>query len=142
MPDDLSILSDHPGLLTAAGIAALIGYSLKIAAQASDTVAGMLGRLGRRWQEQDRRAVRRVRRDREARDVVVEDLRGQLAHFVERVAVLEERMAKLQAHVDLTDDYLAYDAAWHARAERHAVREGYALPPHQTFTEWRRARTP
>ena len=137
MPSEFAILSNNPGLVTIAAIAFVVGYILKIASQASESVAKLLGGLGRRWREQDQQAVRRVSRQRRQQDAVAEDLRRELAHFVGRVDRLDSQVDHLQRRADLHDDYLAYDAGWHARFDRHAAREGWVIPPppHMTFSE-------
>lgn len=138
--DELAVLADNPRLIPVAGVLFLIGYGLKIAAQASETVAKMLGGLGRRWQEQKRKAEQNAIDARESRNAVIEDLRGQVEHFVERVDRLDRRVTRLQDDADLRDDYLAYDAEWHAQLERHAALAGWepVPPPHKTFGEFRR----
>ena len=137
-----AILEDNPQLITVFGVLFLIGYGLKVAAQASDTVAGMLGRIGRRWQAQKQAALALAAQEKASTSAVVEDLRGEVKHFVGRVERLSGQVTVLQDKADLRDDYLAYDAEWHADIDRHAARSGWVFPPprHLSFNEFARER--
>lgn len=140
--DEISFLSSSgdPRIISVFGFLILIYYGLKIAAQASETFAKMLGGLGRRWQAQRRRAEEEAREERAAKNAVIEDLRSQVDHFVGRVETMDKRLNRLQTDADLRDDYLAYDAEWHAELDRSAAGGGFVPPPHMTFREFVLAR--
>jgi hypothetical protein len=141
-PDLPAVLNQNPRIITAFGVLFLIYYGLKVAAQASDTFASMLGGLGRRWMSQKQRAQAAAEAGRTATNLVVEDMRGELKHFVGRVERLSGQVQTLQENADLRDDYLAYDTEWHAEIDRHAAAVGWEFPPprHLSFTEFARAR--
>ncbi|WP_032368601.1 hypothetical protein [Rhodococcoides fascians] len=132
-PEDIAkIVSNNPTLLTILGVLLIAGYVLKIVAQASETGAKLLGPLGKRWREQGNRAARRASTRRGEDNAVIADLRAQLDHFVTRVETLEKKSTQ-------KDEYLTYDAEWHATNEIHAAEHGYdfPLPRHLTFNEFR-----
>lgn len=132
-PEDIAkIVANNPTLLTILGILLIAGYVLKIVTQASDTVAKLLGPLGKRWREQGNRTVRRAEARRQVDNAENVDLRNQLKHF-------RERLDEVEKNSNLRDDYLVYDAEWHATNEIHAAEQGYQfpMPKHMTFSEFR-----
>jgi hypothetical protein len=140
VPSDgfLALISDNPKLITAFGILAIVGYALKLASQMSETFAGLLGGIGRRWREQGERRTRSALNSSAATNAVVVDLRAQLEHFVGRVKTLERNATERARVSDVKDDYLVYDAEWHARIEMHGAQAGWVFPPpaHKTYTEF------
>lgn len=138
MPDELAVLADHPQLATWFGVLVLAGYALKLLAQASDTVAGLLGRLGKRWQDQKAASIARAEKARQTDNAQIVDMGKQLEHFIGRVKTLERRQGQMQETADLTADYLAYDAEWHANHNIHAATQGWTFPPpaHLSFAEY------
>lgn len=132
-PEDIAkIVSNNPTLLTILGFLLIAGYVLKIVAQASETGAKLLGPLGKRWREQGDRAARRASVRRSEENAVIVDLKAQVEHFVARVKALEKNSSQ-------TNEYLVYDAEWHATNEIHAKEHGYNFPPpeHMTYNEFR-----
>lgn len=132
-PEDIAkIVANNPTLLTILGILLIAGYVLKIVAQASETVSKYIPVLGKRWREQGDRTVRKASSRRAEDNAVIADLRDQLEHFITRVKTLERKSSE-------KDEYLTYDAEWHATNEIHAAEFGYTFPPprHMTFKEFR-----
>lgn len=143
-PEEIAKVIEHnPTLLTILGILLIAGYVLKIVSQASETVAKYLGPVGRRWREQGNRVARRAEARRVEDNEVIRDLKARLEYFVEQVQDLKTHGKEKEASYEVKDDYLTYDAEWHALNEIHAAEHGYEfLPPkHMTFNEFRRQAT-
>lgn len=140
-PEEIAkLVSNNPTLLTLLTILLIAGYALKILAQASETASKYIPVLGKHWREQGNKAARRAaaqQQQEEARRNTEHaenaDLRSQLAHF-------KKRLDEVERNSELTNDYLVYDAEWHASNEIHAAEHGHTfLPPkHLTYNEFRR----
>lgn len=135
MPDELAALASYPQFATWVGALILAGYVLKLVAQASETVAGMLGKIGARWQAQKVASVARAAAARETDNAMLVDMKSQLDHFTGRVSTLETRLVQMMTQNDLYADYIAWDAEWHATADIHRA-SGQPLPLHLTFAEY------
>lgn len=139
-PEDIAkIVANNPTLLTILGILLIAGYVLKIVAQASDTVAKLLGPLGKRWREQGNRTVRKAAVRRAEDNEVIRDLKARVEYFVGQVEELKKHGRDREVEYEMKDDYLTYDAQWHADNNIHAAANGYEFPPpqHMTFKEFR-----
>ncbi|WP_032380550.1 hypothetical protein [Rhodococcoides fascians] len=147
-PEDIAkIVSNNPTLLTILGVLLIAGYVLKILSQASETSAKLLGPLGKRWREQGNRAARRAdarrsedEKRRKEDNEVIRDLKARLEYFVAQVEDLKAHGKEKEAAYEVKDDYLTYDAEWHALNKIHAAENGHEfLPPeHMSFNEFRR----
>lgn len=139
MPSEelLNAFSDHPGLIKWAAIIAFGVYVLRLASQMSETVAGLLGGIGRRWRRAGERTTRSARR-REETNAKVLDLENTVKHLAERLDESDKKATEARIREDLKSDYLTYDADWHYRNERHAASHGWAFPEphHMTFDEY------
>lgn len=140
-PEEIAKVIEHnPTLLTILGILLIAGYVLKIVSQASETVSKALGPVGRRWRDQGNRVARRAEARRSEENQVITDLKQRLEYFVGMVKDIETASREKERVYEVKDDYLAYDAQWHADQSIHAAEHGYQfLPPkHMTFNEFRR----
>ncbi|OZF00864.1 hypothetical protein CH300_20220 [Rhodococcus sp. 15-1154-1] len=142
------LIRDNPTLVTIFGIVLIGGYVVRVLSQASETFSKLVPVLGKRWREQANRAARReqerrdeLARKREDENQVIADLERRLEYFVTQVKDMKTAAEAKQAAQEIKDDYLTYDAEWHALNEIHAAEHGYQfLPPkHMTFNEFRRA---
>ena len=135
MSDPLALLDRYPWLLFLVVLVAALKWIGTALAESSESWARVLGPLGSRWRARGQRAIRvdDLRRAREAADL--EDMRRQVDYLSSRVQTLSDGM-------DLRDDYMQYDAEWHATIELRRAELGWVFPPppHQTYAEWRRAR--
>ncbi|MFN3600492.1 MAG: hypothetical protein ACK4UY_03780 [Dietzia sp.] len=123
----LDALGDHaPQLITVAAFLTALKFILQGASEVSEKVARLLGPLGRFWRERGRRRDERGSRDEERTDLI-----RQRDHLAERLKVVIRNR-------NTTDDYLEYDARWHARLERCAATEypDDDLPEHLTYDEF------
>lgn len=122
-------LSEHaPMLITIAAILTALKFILQGASEVSERAAKLLGPLGKFWRDRGRR------RDERGSALVDEenaDLRRQVAHLADRLRVVVRNR-------NLTDDYIEYDARWHARFERRAAAKcpDSRLPEHLTYDEF------
>lgn len=142
-PEDIAkLVSNHPTLLLVLAILLTVGYALKILSQASETISALLGPVGKHWREKGNRVARRAEARRREDNEVIEDLRRRLEYFVDQVKELKAHADEKAGAYELKDDYLTYDAEWHATNEIHAAEQGYEFPPpkHMTFNEFRRRR--
>ncbi|ADD81124.1 gp19 [Rhodococcus phage ReqiPine5] len=141
MPDELTELAKYPQFATWIGGLIVAGYVIKLLAQASETVAGMLGKLGERWQAQKAASVERAKAAQETDNAMLADMKAQLDHFSDRVVVLDHRLGQMMVQNDLYADYIAWDAEWHATADILRA-TGDPLPIHMTFAEYKARRSP
>ncbi|MGB7234591.1 MAG: hypothetical protein WBD41_01290 [Rhodococcus sp. (in: high G+C Gram-positive bacteria)] len=142
------LIRDNPTLVTIFGIVLIGGYVVRVLSQASETFSKLVPILGKRWREQANRALRKEqeRREEQARkreedNQVIADLNRRVEYFVGQVHDMKRAAEVKQGVQEIKDDYLTYDAEWHARNELHAAEHGYQFPPpkHMTFNEFRRA---
>lgn len=141
MPDELAALSNYPQFATWVGALIVAGYVLKLLAQASETIAGMLGKLGARWQAQKEASVARAEKAQRTDNAMLADMQVQLDHFTSRVATMDTRLGQMMVTNDLYADYIAWDAEWHATFDILRVDPTAALPVHLSFAEYAARRT-
>lgn len=105
----------------------LIGKSLS---EASETWAGLLGPLGRRWRErgkarQAERAANRLERryELEDRDYQIEYLGAQLA--------------KCRSENEFKEEFFVYDTRWHRQVALRAAEAECDLPEWKTYSRWK-----
>lgn len=140
-PEEIAkLVSDNPVLLTILAVLLIAGYALKIISQASETAAKLLGPLGKRWRAQGDRVARKSEARRVEDNQVITDLNKRLEYFVKQVEGLVRDSEEKARAYEVKDDYLAYDAQWHADQSIHAAENGYEFQPpkHMTFNEFRR----
>lgn len=140
MPSDpgvVSLLSEHPALVRWLAFLALGVYALKLLSQMSETVAGLLGKVGQRWRRQGQSTTRAAKR-RVDTNAKIQDLENTVLHFESRVADLEKRERAARIREDLKSDFITYDQDWHFRNERHGAALGWQWPEphHMTFDEY------
>lgn len=153
MPDDSgasALLNQHPWLLLLVGGVVVFKMIGQFLAEGSEAWAKAFGPFGKRWRKrrQDKEAAAALAalsakseeeswRIREAADI--KDLRRQVDNLSGEVKTLRRRDRERAQREDERDDYLIYDAGWHADLEVYAARKQIELPPppHETFTEWK-----
>lgn len=141
------LIRSNPTLVTIFGVVLIGGYVLKLFSLASEEFSKLIPVLGKRWRAQAAKAARKARERVEAEEQrraeenqVITDLKSRLEYFVGQVQDMKRAAEKKQASAEVKDDYLTYDAEWHAENERYAAERGYVFPPpeHMTFNEFRR----
>ena len=131
MGELVGVVERYPLLVALVAAAVAFRWIAGQVAEGSELWAKALGPLGAWWRGRAER--RRDARDaREAADM--RDVKRQLKYLRGRVDVMS-------AHIELVDDYLAYDARWHADHELElAARQIEMVPRHLTFAEFRALR--
>lgn len=118
--DILHIFEAHwPTLAAVATFIIGMYYCAKFLALTSEAVSQAFGPLGKYWQA--RRLISHTEAD---------DLRRRLQYLAEQVRALRHRD-------ECYFSYTLYDHEWHRKHELLAITNGWILPPHTSFPEYR-----
>lgn len=147
------VLDHSPRVVLTVLATAMAGYVIvRVLAEMSNTIAGVLGPLGRRWASaRDRRiqnsySMTELQDLLRRRDVDLDRVTSELeyerrlrdedawnADLQKQVSVLRAAMSELRDHEAVTSAYLVYDHHWHMRQQL-----GVEGEPYVSFVEFAR----